>query len=120
MRVIRSRVTTVSRLIGRTAADANLRDVYKAAIVTVQRGGRNINSSLSTVIFREGDTLILQASDDSLLLQLKPPVQFYKELGSADRSVDIAAQAVRTFAIADKLAQSCFGNLITFVCELLM
>jgi hypothetical protein len=81
LRVIRARVTPVSRLIGRTAADIDFRGIYKAAIVAVQKGGKNINKLLSTVVFEAGDSLILQASDDSPLLKLKPPSKdFYRKL----------------------------------------
>lgn len=81
LRVIRARVTPVSRLIGRRAADMDFRKTYKAAIVAVQRGGKNINQKLSTVVFEAGDSLIVQASDDSPLLGLKPPTKdFYKKI----------------------------------------
>ena len=81
LRVIRSRVTSVSRLLGQTAVEVNFRDQYKAAIIAVQRGGKNIDQPLSTVVFESGDTLILQASEDSPLLKLKPPsIDFYEKL----------------------------------------
>lgn len=81
LRVIRSRVTSVSRLLGQTAVDVNFREQYKAAIVAVQRGGKNIDQPLSTVVFESGDTLILQASEDSPLLRLKPPTtDFYQKI----------------------------------------
>ena len=81
LRVVRSRVTPVSRLLGRTAVDVNFREQYKAAIVAAQRGGKNIGQPLSTVVFESGDTLILQASEDSPLLRLKPPTpDFYQRL----------------------------------------
>ena len=81
LRVIRSRVTPVSRLLGRTAVDVNFRAQYKAAIVAVQRGGKNIGQPLSTVVFESGDALILQASEDSPLLHLTPPTaDFYQKL----------------------------------------
>lgn len=81
LRVIRAVVTPVSRLLGRTAHYINFRDKYKAAIVAVQRGGKNMQQALSTVVFEAGDVLILQASDDSPLLQLKPPTDdFYRRL----------------------------------------
>lgn len=81
LRVIRSRVTPVSRLLGRTALEVNFREKYKVAIVSVQRGGKNIDQALSTVVFEAGDALILQASEDSPLLQLTPPTaDFYQHL----------------------------------------
>lgn len=79
--VIRARVTPVSRLLGRTATQVNFRERYKAAIVAMQRSGKNIDQALSTVAFEAGDGLVLQASDDSPLLRLKPPTDdFYKKL----------------------------------------
>lgn len=81
LRVIRARVTPVSRLLLRTVAEINFREKYKAAIVAVQKGGKNVNRALSAVVFEAGDGLILQASDDSPLLRLKPPTDdFYKRL----------------------------------------
>ena len=81
LRVIRAQVTPVSRLLGRTAADVDFRERYKAAIVAMQRGGKNIAQALSTIVFEAGDTLVLQASDDSPLLKLKPPTEdFYRKL----------------------------------------
>ena len=79
LRVIRARVINGSRLIGKTAADMNFRELYKAAIVAVRQGGTSVNSNLSSLIFQVGDILILQASDDSPLLS-RPPDNFYKEL----------------------------------------
>jgi len=81
LKVIRSRVTSVSRLLGRTAAQINFRQTYKAAIVAVQRGGKNVSQPLSSVSFEAGDILILQASEDSPLLRLTPPTaDFYRKL----------------------------------------
>jgi hypothetical protein len=77
LRVIRAVVTKTSRLIGQTAAEVDFRERYKAAIVAVQKGGRNV--ALSTVRFGSGDVLVLQASDDSSLLKVTP-ADFYKRL----------------------------------------
>ena len=90
LRVIRAVVTMSSRLIGSTAADVNFRETYKAAIVTVQRGGKNTSTS---VTFEAGDVLILQAADDSPLLQGPPAANFYENLentGSLSRKNSIA------------------------------
>jgi len=78
LRVIRARVLN-GRLVGTTAAQIDFRKVYKAAIVAIQRGGKSVTESLSTVTFAEGDVLVLQASDDSPLLQ-SPPMDFYEKI----------------------------------------
>mmetsp|Transcript_5533 Transcript_5533/g.13341 ORF Transcript_5533/g.13341 Transcript_5533/m.13341 type:complete len:1248 (+) Transcript_5533:310-4053(+) len=75
LRVIRAVITPKSFLVGRSSKDANFRQRYKAAVVAVQKGGRNV--PLSGLIFGVGDVLILQASDDSPLLK-RPPEDFYK------------------------------------------
>ncbi|CAB9507029.1 Sodium/sulfate cotransporter [Seminavis robusta] len=81
LQVVRARVTAVSRLVGKTAAAVDFRETYKCAIVAMQRGGKNINQALSTVVFQAQDILILQASDDSPLLRIKPPADdFYQKL----------------------------------------
>ncbi len=71
LRVLRARITKQSRLIGRTAEETKFRETYKAAIVAVQQGGKNVVQPLSSLKFNAGDTLVLQVSDDSLLLS--PP-----------------------------------------------
>ena len=71
LRVLRARVTKQSRLIGCTAEEVKFRENYKAAIVAVQQGGKNVSQSLTSVKFGAGDILALQVSDDSLLLS--PP-----------------------------------------------
>lgn len=87
LKVLRVRVTKTSRLIGRTASEVQFRKVYKAAIVTVQQGGKNAVQPLSSLRFGSGDILVLQVSDDSPLLS--PPATPRKSLlsfatGSAD------------------------------------
>ncbi|KAL7576543.1 hypothetical protein ACA910_018037 [Epithemia clementina (nom. ined.)] len=83
LRVIRAVVIKGSRLIGKTAAEVNFRTMYQTAIVAVRQEGRNIpTSDLSTVRLDVGDILILQANDDSPLLN-RPPATFYKELEEA-------------------------------------
>ncbi len=52
--------------------EAKFRENYKAAIVTVQQGGKNIVKPLSSLTFGAGDILVLQANDDCLLLS--PPM----------------------------------------------
>jgi len=72
LRVLRAEVTKNSRLVGRTAVEVKFRENYKAAIVAVQQGGKNAVNPLSSLKFRVGDILVLQVSDDCLLLS--PPV----------------------------------------------
>lgn len=80
LRVIRAVITKTSTLIGKNAAEVDFRTTYKAAIVAVQKGGRNV--TLSGVVFGSGDVLVLQASDESPLLK-PPPTDFYKREAAA-------------------------------------
>mmetsp|Transcript_18082 Transcript_18082/g.51383 ORF Transcript_18082/g.51383 Transcript_18082/m.51383 type:complete len:1343 (+) Transcript_18082:187-4215(+) len=75
LRVIRAVITKTSTLIGKTASDIDFRRRYKAGIVAVQKGGRNV--PLSGVRFGPGDVLVLQAGEGSPLLK-SPPGDFYK------------------------------------------
>lgn len=77
LRVIRAVITKTSTLIGKTASDVDFRKLYKAGIVAVQKGGKNV--PLSGVVFGSGDVLILQASEDSPLLKA-PPEDFYNRM----------------------------------------
>ena len=80
LRVIRATIVKGSRLVGRTAAEVNFRQAYKAAIVAIQKKeGGNVSENLSQVRLDVGDVLILQASDDSPVLVV-PPDDFYKNL----------------------------------------
>jgi hypothetical protein len=79
LRVIRAVVTATSSLNGNNINDSNFRERYKAAIVAIQKGGRNV--PLSGVIFGSGDVLVLKANDDSPLLK-QPPSDFYKRGGN--------------------------------------
>jgi len=93
LRVIRASVTKGSSLVGKPAAEINFRASYKAAIVAVQKGGKNV--SLQGVVFGAGDQLVLQVSDDSPLLK-SPPADFYKDLvdkdgGTASRSNSVVS-----------------------------
>ena len=107
LRVIRARITPVSRLIGRRAADLDFRETYKAAIVAIQRSGKNMNETLSTVVLEAGDNLILQASDDSPLLRVKPPTKdFYKKLAEE------AAAAAAVSKMSRGNSVSSFVNLV--------
>jgi TrkA-C domain len=105
LQVLRVRVTAVSRLVGKTAADSNFRDTYKAAIVAMQRGGKNVNQALSTAVFQPQDILILQVSDDSPLLRVKPPTEdFYKKLAEE------ANPKPKSFVILTKLPNLTLGS----------
>jgi di/tricarboxylate transporter len=79
LRVIRAIVTPTSRLNGNTMNNLDFRDRYKAAIVAIQKGGRNV--PLSGVVFGSGDVLVLKANDDSPLLK-QPPADFYTRRGN--------------------------------------
>jgi Trk K+ transport system NAD-binding subunit len=81
--VIRAVVTKYSRLIGKTAPELDFRGTYKAAIVAVKRGGKNMSQGLSTIRFEAGDLLVLQASNDSGLLK-RPSDDFYKKLAEGE------------------------------------
>ena len=75
LRVVRASVTKQSDLVGKSASEVNFRNKYSAAIVTLQKHGKNV--PLNDVVFEAGDILVLQTSDDSPLL-IPPPVDFYK------------------------------------------
>jgi di/tricarboxylate transporter len=77
LRLLRARVLSNGRLVGITASDIDFRRTYMAAIVAIQKEGRSITDSLSSVQLDAGDVLILQASDDSPLLQ--PPLEGFNE-----------------------------------------
>lgn len=79
LRVIRAVVTATSSLNGNNINDSNFREKYKAAIVAIQKGGRNV--PLDEVVFGSGDVLVLKANDDSPLLK-PPPLDFYKRGGN--------------------------------------
>ncbi len=70
--VLRARVTTNSCLVGRKAVEAKFCENYKAAIVAVQQGGKNVVKPLSSLTFGAGGMMVLQANVDCLLLS--PPM----------------------------------------------
>lgn len=78
LRVVRAVVTPESRLVNQTATQVAFADTYKAAIIAMQRGNKNFNENLSTVVFKGGDLLILQVSEDSALCK-QPSPSFYSE-----------------------------------------
>uniref|UniRef100_A0A7S4EIS4 RCK C-terminal domain-containing protein n=1 Tax=Pseudo-nitzschia australis TaxID=44445 RepID=A0A7S4EIS4_9STRA len=75
LRVIRAVVTATSNLNGKNMNNVDFRDRYKAAVVAIQKGGRNV--PVTGVVFGSGDVLVLKANDDSPLL-IEPPPDFYK------------------------------------------
>ena len=81
LRVIRAEVTKYSRLVVKTAAEVDFRQTYKAAIVAVQKGGKNTATSVK---FDVGDVLILQARDSSPLLK-EPPEDFYDKVDAESK-----------------------------------
>ena len=100
-RVLRASVTKNSRLVGLTAANAKFRENYNAAIVAVQQGGKNVVQPLSTLTFGAGDILVLQVSDDCLLLS--PPTT----RGSSSRkSFGGSLANLTTFSRANSMERS--------------
>lgn len=81
-------------MIGTPASDVDFRKQYRAAIVAIQKGGRNV--TVSTVVFGSGDVLVLQVSEDSPLLKI-PPADFYKrqteskDAGTMSRTGSVAS-----------------------------
>jgi di/tricarboxylate transporter len=84
LRVVRARVLKNGQLDGITAADIDFRQMYKAAIVAIHKDGKSVTESVSAVKMEAGDILILQASDDSPLLQ-EPPMGFYENLKDPEK-----------------------------------
>lgn len=109
LKVIRAVVTNKSRLLNKTAAEASFRNRYQAAIVAVQKGGKNVPSSLTGVKFDAGDVLVLQASDESPLLT-SPPPNFYKsvvdEAGKTSTARKIVSRLSKTFSRNSLLSEA--------------
>jgi uncharacterized protein with PhoU and TrkA domain len=76
LRVIRAAICPTSTLIGKTVRDFNFRERFKASIVAIQTGGKNV--PFSRVVFAPNDILVLQVDEDSALLKV-PPADFYKK-----------------------------------------
>eukprot|EP00956_Cyclotella_meneghiniana_P028098 scaffold64738_cov66-Cyclotella_meneghiniana.AAC.3 len=74
--VVRAVVTDQSRLSGKSMVDVDFRQLYKAAIIAVQKADKSDVSNLSQIVFASGDILVIQAEDDSPLL-IQPPDGFY-------------------------------------------
>jgi hypothetical protein len=103
LRVIRAVVTKTSSLIGKSAAGVDFRNTFKAAIIAVQKGGRN--AVLSGVVFGSGDVLVLQVSDDSPLL-IPPPPDFYKRLTEANKDMGTASRSNSVASFVNRLTKT--------------
>jgi uncharacterized protein with PhoU and TrkA domain len=82
--VIRAKITPNSTLCGKTNNYVDFLNRYKAAVIAIQKAGRNV--PLSGVMFAAGDVLILQAQNDSPLLK-QPPADFYNRSSGGGGSV---------------------------------
>ena len=105
LNVLRAAVTSNSFLIGKTATEAAFRNRYKAALVAIQKDGKNTASFLSETKFESGDVLVLQTEDDSPLL-VRPPSGFYKrqEEDKAKFS-SIVSNLAKRFSRSDLLSE---------------
>jgi len=112
LRVIRARVLKGSRLIGKKATEVNFRQVYKAAIVAVQKSNNNKTptGALSSVRFDVGDVLVLQASEDSPLLN-QPPNDFYKKLYESMKDAGKVSRSSSVGGFVRMLTQRRSGDL---------
>lgn len=59
-------VAPVSELIGRTLADANLRERLGVIVLALHRRGQNLRDNLGSIPLKAGDVLLLEASDVAL------------------------------------------------------
>ena len=103
LRVVRAVITKSSTLIGKKAKDVDFYQAYKAAVVAVLQDGKN--AALSSVDFKAGDILVLQADEDSLLLQ-KPPPEFYQELSDAKENDKSTASPSITSSFVNRFTSS--------------
>ncbi|MDH4261337.1 MAG: SLC13 family permease, partial [Gammaproteobacteria bacterium] len=55
-------LSRTSPLINRTVRDCNFRDLYGAAIISISREGGRIPGKVGEIVFRPGDTLLVEAS----------------------------------------------------------
>eukprot|EP00980_Cylindrotheca_fusiformis_P030570 scaffold25049_cov127-Cylindrotheca_fusiformis.AAC.2 len=103
MRVIRAVVTKTSSLIGKTAAEVDFRKMYKAAIIAVQKGGRNV--SVANVVFGFGDIVVLQADEASPLLR-HPPADFYKHLTATNKDVGTRSRSNSVSSLVNMMTKT--------------
>mmetsp|Transcript_29018 Transcript_29018/g.42804 ORF Transcript_29018/g.42804 Transcript_29018/m.42804 type:complete len:1236 (+) Transcript_29018:347-4054(+) len=112
LRVIRAVVTKTSSMIGKTVAEVDFRKNFKAAIVAVQKGGRNVD--VTSVVFGSGDVIVLQVNEDSPLLTV-PPQDFYKRLTEANKDLgtNSRSSSVSSFVnmVAKKFSQTSLDSL---------
>jgi len=99
LRVIRVVIPKKSSLLGLTAAEANFRQKYKAAIIAVQKGGKNTTTAAT---FDVGDVLILQASDNSPLLK-EPSLGFYDQIESKADGILLSRSAMSLIKMVNPL-----------------
>lgn len=100
---MRAVVTKTSSLIDKAPAEVDFRRLYRAAIVAIQKGGKNI--AISSVVFGPGDVLVLQVAEDSPLLKVPPP-EFYKRLTETQEGGRIS----RTNSFVNMLTKSLSGR----------
>ncbi len=55
-------LSATSPLINRTARESNFRDLYGVAIISISREGGRIPGKVGDIVFRPGDTLLVEAS----------------------------------------------------------
>jgi di/tricarboxylate transporter len=60
-------VSNSNRFIGRSIVGAHFRQRYDAVVVAISRGGQQLKGSLSGVVLKEGDTLLLETNPDFYL-----------------------------------------------------
>ena len=90
--MIRANVPKLSSLIGKSVTDVDFRGTYRAAIVAIQQGGKNV--PVASVVFGPGDILVLQVTNDSPLLKV-PPTGFYKRASTKGASTHLHADVER-------------------------
>jgi K+/H+ antiporter YhaU regulatory subunit KhtT len=102
LRVMRAVITKTSSLIGKAASDVDFRRSYKAAVVAIQKGGKNV--AISSFVFGPGDVLVLQVEEDSPLLKVPPP-SFYKRI-SEHKDAATLSRASSVASFVNKFAKS--------------
>lgn len=103
IRVMRALITKTSSLIGKTVAEVDFRKLYKAAIIAVQKGGRN--TAVSSVVFGFGDIVVLQADEDSPLLKA-PPKDYYKRLTETNKDIVTRSRSSSVSSIVNMVTKT--------------
>ena len=96
LRVIRARVAKGSRLVGRTTSEVNFRRDYGVALIAPSLNDK--------VQFKVGDQLVLQAADDSPLLE-RPATDAELDEGNVSRSSSVGS-FVKKLAFRKSLDES--------------